>query len=173
MLPSIFWIAGAALASILFDGAIRGRFRPHFMTGTCVIACALGMLVWFGNFPYASAKSSNIVVLALFIVVCIGSLLIDKNNIEDQENNRMSMWGSWWDGWDDNYFSNVFNKWKTWLFIGVFSYLLVVTALGKETTAGAANGSANKMIAARSINAHAKAHHSKHAVHRHQVRHQQ
>lgn len=71
----------------------------------------------------------NLVTIGLFIVICVGSLLIDNTNIDDQENGRMPMGGSWWDGFEDSYGRNIWDKWVTWLLLIVLGGCFVYNAV--------------------------------------------
>lgn len=122
-LECILLIFGVCAGHALVDWLFRGRFRRNFAIGYAVIAIALSAIVTLCACSPEEhyGKVKTIIVLGMLALCCIGSIVIDNVNISEQENRRMSRWGSWWDGFEDNYVSNIIDKWETY---AVLAFLL-------------------------------------------------
>lgn len=125
-LECVLIIFGACAGHVLFDCLFRGRFRRNFAIGYAVIAIALSAIVTMGACSPEEhyGKLKTIIVLAMLALCCIGSIVIDNVNISEQENRRMSRWGSWWDGFEDNYFSNIIDKWETYAVLAILLFCI-------------------------------------------------
>ena len=119
-------VAGLAVVSILIDSVFRGKLRTNYAAGVIVIACALAAIVMLlsGATAPVHSKAHQVILLGLLAVGAIGVVMRDNANIEDQEQGRMSRFGSWWNGFEDNYENNIIDKWETYAIMGVLMFLM-------------------------------------------------
>ena len=127
------YIAGLAAITLVVDYMMRGKFRQDFAFGVAVIAAALIAFVCFGSAHHGHhTKADRIIGLGLLIMVLLGSVIFDDANIRAQERGEMSKWGDAIELWGNNYWSNLRDRYKTWVGIGILCFVLVGAIFEKE-----------------------------------------
>lgn len=127
------YVAGLAAMTLVVDYIMRGKFRPDFAIGVAVLAGAMIALVSFGSVHHGHyTKADRIIGLGLLIMVLLGSVMFDNANIRAQERGEMSKWGDAIELFQNNYWSNLRDKYKTWVGIGILCFIWVGTIIEKE-----------------------------------------
>lgn len=150
----IAFLIGFSLITIFLDRFMHNYERPDFALGVTISALALcGAVLLIGYHSNPESKATQMIFTALLAIALAGKLLIDKNNIDDQENGRMSRRGTWWDCWQNNYRCNIIDKWDTWAKIAILGWVMVIIAQSKDPATSFetnSNPSPNKAIAEKS-----------------------
>lgn len=127
------YIAGLAAITLVVDYMMRGKFRQDFAVGVAVIAGAMIAFVSFGSVHHGHyTKADRFIGLGLLIMIMLGSILFDNANIRAQQRGEMSKWGDAIELFQNNYWSNVRDKYKTWVGVAILSFVMVGTLFEKE-----------------------------------------
>ncbi len=162
------FVIGYSLLTIAFDRCMHNYVRPNFALGVMIAGLSIcGLIFLVFAHPNDHSKASSLMFVAFLILVMVGKLLIDKNNIDDQNAGRMSKWGTWWDGWDNNYFYNIIDKWETWAviaFLGFAGFNIAMRSEFDESFTASSNPSPSTASATQSATIKT-AHHTVTRVH--------
>lgn len=121
------------IVSIGLDTLMRGRFRSGNAKGTILSAAGIiGVFCWFGFHDRVDPQFGMIVLLLSILLYLFASLIIERNDIEDQESGRMSKWGDWWSDFNNNYFFNQLSLGINWIAISIVGGALLLTICGSH-----------------------------------------